>query len=400
MFVFAYAIAFLSAFGFDFVLEKRAHAKKRIMAILSLFIMAFCIVLTLQLTRPASVAPYVALNSRAFFIICMSGLCIMLFMRDKLNRSTLCVVLILLCPVDLILAHLSVNPVVPAAFYTDKPKLVHCMGETQHSERIFVQGCSWKDSQGRQLSPFALQHLWRQHLWPNTGTVYDISYVNGIGGTETQYQWLITELLERLNLCKRIRFLELSNTSHLITKEFEQIETEVSAGRLKRIQENLYQLPQALPRAYIVPDVMTVPEQAKAIEEVLKDDFNPRQCVVLEEGSYMPARGRGGGKVLDIFYEGPSKINIEAQSLGGYLVLLDSFYPGWKVLVNGQAREVLRANGLFKAVFLDPGIHKIVFAYRPQSFVWGLRISLISLCLAIIGLWVSRPKRRGPMFDP
>jgi hypothetical protein len=396
MFVFAYAIAFLSAFGFDFILENRAHAKKMIIAILALYTMAFCVIFTLQLTRSASVAPHVALSSKTLLIICMSGLCIMLFMREILNGSTLCVVLILLCTVDLVLSHISVNPVVPAAFYTDKPKLVHSLEETQYSKRLFVQGYPWGNLPGRELPPFALQHLWRQHLWPNTGTLYDISYVNGIGGTETQYQWLITELLERLNLSKRIRFLELSNTGHLITRESEQMQTKVSAGRLKRIQENLYQLPQALPRAYMVPDVMTVPDQTKAIEEVLKDDFNPRQCVVLEEGSYVPARGRGGGEVLDISYEELSHINIVAQSLGGYLILLDSFYPGWKVLVNGREREVLRANGLFKTVFLDPGIHKIVFAYQPQSFFWGLRISLISLCLVIVGLWVRRPGRAVP----
>jgi hypothetical protein len=143
----------------------------------------------------------------------------------------------------------------------------------------------------------------------------------------------------------------------------------------------------------MVPEVTMMPNQAKAIEEILKDDFDPRHCVVLEEGSYIPAKGRGGGEVLDIFYEGPSKIKIKAQSLGGYLVFLDSFYPGWRVLVNGQKREILRANGLFKAVFLDPGINQVVFAYQPQYFAWGLRISFISLCLVIIGLWVSRPKR-------
>jgi hypothetical protein len=194
-------------------------------------------------------------------------------------------------------------------------------------------------------------------------------------------------------LRRRIRFLELSNTGHLITTESEQIETEVRAGRLKRIQDNLYQLSQACPKAYMVPDVIIVPDQAKAIEEILKDDFDARRCVALEEGSHVPAKGRGGGEVLNILYKGPSRIEIRAQSFGGYLVLLDSFYPGWRVLVNGQEQEVLRANGLFKAVFLDPGINQIVFAYQPQSFVWGLRISLISLCLVIIGLWISRPKR-------
>jgi hypothetical protein len=397
MFIFAYAMAFLSAFGFDFILERRASARKMTMAILALLIMAFGAMLALQVTQPASEASQITLGFRTLLIMCMGGSCIVLFMRDILGRSTLCVLLILLCTVDLLLAHISVNPVVPEAFYTDKPKLVDGMKDAQHSKRLFVERYSRLNPQARHLSPFALQHLWHDYLLPNTGTWHNICYVNGIGSAEIKYQWLITELLEKLNFCKRIRFLELSNTGHLITRESEQAEVEVRAGRLKRNQENLYQLPHTLPRAYIVPDVVMVPDQDKAIEEILDEGFDPRQFVVLEGRSDIPATGRGGGQVLDISYEGPSEIRIRAQSLGGYLVFLDSFYPGWRVLVNGQDREVLRANGLFKAVFLNPGIKQIVFAYQPHSFVWGLHISLISLCLVVIGLWISRPKRRAPL---
>jgi len=392
MFVFAYAMAFLSAFGFDFILERKASAKKMIIAILAVLIMAFGVMLALQATQPASEASQISLGFRTLLIICMGGSCIMLFMKDILGRSTLCVLLILLCTVDLLAAHIPVNPIVPAAFYTGTPKLVDGIGDTQHSKRLFVQRYSRLNPQARHLSPFALQHLWRDYLLPNTGSWYNICYVNGIGGVEIQYQWLITELLDKLNFCKRIRFLELTNTGHLITRKSEQVETEVRAGRLKRNQENLYQLPHALPRAYIVSDVMIVPDQDKAIQEILKDDFDSRRYVVLEGGCSIPTMGGGGGEVLHMLYKGPNRIEIRARSLGGYLVFLDSFYPGWRVWVNGQEREVLRANGLFKAVFLDPGISQIVFAYQPQSFAWGLRISLISLCLVIIGLWVSRPK--------
>lgn len=396
MFIFAYAIAFLSAFGLDFILEKSTRAQRSTMAVLGLFILAFCIVFTLQATRPDAVAPHVALNWKTLLVICISGFCIMLFMKEVLNGPTMCVLLILLCTVDLVLAHVSLNPVVPATFYTHKPRLLHCLEQTQRSKRLFVQECSWKNAQSLEPGPFFLQHLWRQHLWPNTGTLYNISYVNGIGGIETQYQWFITELLEKLSFSKRIRFLELTHTGHLVAWPNEEIERQMSSGRLKRIQKNLYELPQVMPLAYMVPDVIVAADQAKAIKETLKDDFDSWQCVVLEEGGYVPNTGGGGGQVFNIVAKGPNTMEIAAKSHGGYLVFLDAFYPGWDVLVDGQKREVLRANGLFKAVFLDPGVHKIVFAYRPQSFAWGLRISFISLCLVILGLWVSRPRDAVP----
>jgi hypothetical protein len=382
MFVFAYAIALLAAFGFDYVLEKGLKAKKDITAIVALLVILFLSTSVVQLAWPEALVSQIPLTRKSILFVSVSVLCIFLFFKKAINKLTFCVLIIIVSTFDLVLAHLPFNPVAPKEFYTDEPELVRSIGRARNAERIFVQKYSYTDFQGRELSPFTRQHLWRDHLWPNTGTLYNLSYINGIGGTETQYQWLITELLENLNLHKRIRFLELSNTRHLVAMESEEIEGEMRAGRLKRI------------RAYMVPKGKVVYDQARAIEEILKDGFDPWQSVVLEKGSQVSLMDGEGGKVLDLSYEGPNTIEVTAQSLGGYLVLLDSFYPGWRVIVDGQEREILRANGLFKSVFLEPGTHQIVFTYHPASFAWGARISLVSLCLVIIGLWAWRPKRR------
>ena len=77
-----------------------------------------------------------------------------------------------------------------------------------------------------------------------------------------------------------------------------------------------------------------------------------------------------------------------------FLFLSDTYYPGWKVLVNGGESELLRANVAFRAVALPAGEHHIEFVYRPRSFVLGAALSLLSLFgLASAGLW--RLMRRG-----
>ncbi len=396
MFICAYSIAFLAAFGFDYILERGIRGNKRVISIFVFLVVLFLVGAIIRTSCSLPALDYVSPSVRFFLFVCVSLLCIFLFFKKVLNKSTFSILVVVVSTVDLILAHMPFNPVVPKEFYTDEPKLVHTVGKNKDSERIFVQTDSYGNLQRRHQSSFSLQHLWRHYLWPNTGTLYDISYVNGIGGTEARYQWLVTELLEKLNLKKRIRFLELTNTRYLIAMGPEAIESEVRAGRLKRIQQNLYQLPCALPRAYMVPAVKMVRDRARAVEEILKDQFDPRQYVVLEKGSQVSLMYGEGGEVLDMSYAGPNKVNATAQSLGGYLVLLDSFYPGWRVFVNGDERELFRANGFFRAVFLEPGMHQIVFTYQPQSFVWGLRISFFSLCLVMIGLWVWRPKRHVP----
>jgi hypothetical protein len=72
------------------------------------------------------------------------------------------------------------------------------------------------------------------------------------------------------------------------------------------------------------------------------------------------------------------------RDLGTYfypakLVLADSFYPGWRVYVNGQEREILKANVFFRGVDLPAGTHIVEFLYRPRSFALGLTVSLATL---------------------
>jgi uncharacterized membrane protein YfhO len=43
----------------------------------------------------------------------------------------------------------------------------------------------------------------------------------------------------------------------------------------------------------------------------------------------------------------------------------------------------LRANGLFRAVAVTPGIHEIVFRYRPAGFYTGMAISLAFLAVSV-----------------
>jgi uncharacterized membrane protein YfhO len=83
-------------------------------------------------------------------------------------------------------------------------------------------------------------------------------------------------------------------------------------------------------------------------------------------------------------------VSIKASSNGtGILVLADSYYPGWKVFVDGKETKILRANHFFRGVVLEPGEHDVRFEYEPWTFTLGLWISSITfscVILATIGL--------------
>jgi hypothetical protein len=73
----------------------------------------------------------------------------------------------------------------------------------------------------------------------------------------------------------------------------------------------------------------------------------------------------------------------------GRLVLLDTFYPGWKATVDGRAAKIEAANAAFRAVAVGAGRHKVRFEYRPGSVRTGAIISLV----ALLGLGVLALRR-------
>ena len=82
---------------------------------------------------------------------------------------------------------------------------------------------------------------------------------------------------------------------------------------------------------------------------------------------------------------------------GGYLILLDSFSDDWRATADGQPATIVRANGLFRAVRLNPGRHVVEFVYRPRAFLVGAAGSAVALAV-VLGLlaWPSRPKSVDP----
>jgi uncharacterized membrane protein YfhO len=71
------------------------------------------------------------------------------------------------------------------------------------------------------------------------------------------------------------------------------------------------------------------------------------------------------------------------------LVLSEVFYPKWKVFVDGEEAEMLKADYVLRAVALPSGDHEVVFRYDSSSLERGLVISVVTLATALIVLALS-----------
>lgn len=75
-----------------------------------------------------------------------------------------------------------------------------------------------------------------------------------------------------------------------------------------------------------------------------------------------------------------------------WLLISDTWYPGWQATVNGKPAPLLQANGAFRAVPIPAGEVIVEMRFLPRSFLLGSGLSLLGL-LAMGALLVNNRRR-------
>jgi uncharacterized membrane protein YfhO len=128
-------------------------------------------------------------------------------------------------------------------------------------------------------------------------------------------------------------------------------------------------------------------------------DFDPAFEVLLEQTSlsehHSPISPFAHSQILSL-QDTPNRVTIRAAlDAPGYLVLADTWYPGWRATVDGEPVDILRANYGFRAVWLEDGEHTLEMIYRPTSVLVGGVLSLVALIVVVVGLVLVRKETRG-----
>lgn len=155
-----------------------------------------------------------------------------------------------------------------------------------------------------------------------------------------------------------------------------------------------------LPRAYVVREATLVPDANKQAVALFNDGWDARSTVLVEAETPPAGRASTGApsQSAAIVEDGPHRVVVDARvpDGGGYLVLLDSFSEDWRVDVDGERAAIVRANGLFRAVRLVAGAHRLEFTYRPRAFILGAVVSVVStLLLIVLAAWPLAGRRRS-----
>lgn len=167
-------------------------------------------------------------------------------------------------------------------------------------------------------------------------------------------------------------------------------------------QAHVYENLDAMPRAWIVPEVVSLnPEEILLTIKTSKlpdgRAYDPSRIALVETPITLTKSGRDAGaneEVTDIGTKAEvvlltdTEMEVRTTSASpAFLVTSDAYYPGWHASIDGAPIEILRTNYALRGVQVPAGNHLVRFDFTPKSFYYGAAIGGLSMLILIGVLW-------------
>lgn len=192
----------------------------------------------------------------------------------------------------------------------------------------------------------------------------------------------------------RLRLLAMTNTQYIVETLYGENKSSITtsdrfpSGLFSLVKQingyRIWKYLDALPRAYVAGSVVTVKDRQETASEIFSDNFLKNREVVLTKNTTIhPTNSQF--KNAEITEYLPEKIVITATSNEpSILVLSDTFFPGWRALVNGKESEIFEANYSFRGVIIPEGKSTVTFIYKPLYLQYILPLLFIGVALLIL----------------
>ena len=359
-----------------------------------------------------------------FSIIILAGFGITFLMERIKSFKTKRVVQVAICALiilDLFNFGMKHNPTISPKTWLSEPESVKFLKKDKAMYRIYSFGGDESWSMVHAMSKgwkgdLGLYAAHRGVMQPNSNMDYGISSSDGYPAFAPQRLVTIHGFyrnMDNISLYKHsmddplgfavpkpqfTKLLGIQNVKY-ITTFWELKSPDLIEVHQTRFKENtmpslrVYENKAVVPRLLCVSKAEVITDEAAILSRLSSPDFDPYTTVILEktlqhQGSKdtvedVVSLPSAGAAQFTAYH--PSEVTIHAKmNEDGFLVLGDTWYPGWKAFVDGKESEIYRANFIFRAVSLTKGERNIRFVYAPMSFSLGYWISIISLGVIVL----------------
>ena len=230
----------------------------------------------------------------------------------------------------------------------------------------------------------------KERVVSNRGVSFGIYDAYGYGSLYNKRHEEVMDIIIRSKMPDETNLLNLLNVKYVISpKDFK-----INGYRVARKADkaNIYENENYLSRAFLADKAVIIKDEKEILKKLKSKDFEPEKEVILEEDFVNAHRAESIEQraVANILKYDPGEVIVEAEtSAPRFLVLSDTYYPGWKAYVDGKIDKIYRADYILRAVYLTPGRHIVKFTYDPFSFKIGAMITLATIGV-LSGLWIFR----------
>jgi len=175
------------------------------------------------------------------------------------------------------------------------------------------------------------------------------------------------------------------NVKYIISN---QVDSSTSVGLVYNGRDmKVYANHSALPRAFFV-NRYQVADGLTILNNINAQAFNPRDVLYFMEDPKLTLETPHPAASAEIVKHGIHNIEIDVTTTGNNLLFLsETYYPvGWKAFIDGKETPIYRANYLFRAVVVPPGVHKLEMKFEPRGFYVCKNLSLAANILVLGGL--------------
>jgi hypothetical protein len=312
--------------------------------------------------------------------------------RNHVERARWVAALPILIIADLLGAHWYDVPTVAPSFWTTPPESVVSLKADPGLIRVFGKADKASGEPG-----YASEHI--DFLGVRDQLDWSLPVVWGVYGSRGETPIIPQRHIDYTGhaMIGGGRF-DIEGVTHLLTGR-------VNRGKVLAVRSRpvgkafIHRNERALPRVRLAGKpryAKDVSEAIALIDRLTKVDQLREHLIVEDPTRPLPVDAVVNGSAR-IAQEIPERLVIETEALApAYLVVSDSFDPGWSATVDGQTATIYPAYCAFRAVYLPQGKHTVVFEYSPAGFKFGLSISVCGILLGL-GLWFvpRRPAALG-----
>jgi len=154
----------------------------------------------------------------------------------------------------------------------------------------------------------------------------------------------------------------------------------------------VWENPSVLPRAWLSGQALPT-DRETALERICSDTFDPRRELYLT--GTLPAADPSATGTATAAWDGPNRVRVEVRaSAPAYLVVAVSADPGWQATLDGHAVPLALADGIYPALWVPAGEHRVVLTYRPPLLGLGAVAASLGIATIVGSLVVEQVMRR------